>query len=91
MRPVSQAAREATVIISTETRTTTICCASPADATTVRNLVRLLGRRRRSVALGLLVSAPFVAVLDTSIRQHGASLHPDLGLSHTGVTWVVDA
>jgi len=76
VRPVSQAAREATLIISTETRTTTIRCATPADAATVYKLARLLGRRRRSVAPGLLVSAQFVVMLDTSIRQHGAPFHP---------------
>jgi EmrB/QacA subfamily drug resistance transporter len=51
-----------------------------------------LGRHRRSVALGLLVSAQFVVMLDTSIVNVALpSIQADLGLSSTGVTWVVNA
>ena len=51
-----------------------------------------LERRRRAVALGLLVSAQFVVMLDTSIVNVALpSIQGDLGLSSTGVTWVVNA
>jgi EmrB/QacA subfamily drug resistance transporter len=51
-----------------------------------------LARRRRAVALGLLVSAQFVVMLDTSIVNVALpSIQADLGLSSTGVTWVVNA
>lgn len=49
-------------------------------------------RRRRWVALGLLVSAQFVVMLDTSIVNVALpSIQRDLGLSATAVTWVVNA
>ena len=52
----------------------------------------LLERRRRAVALGLLVSAQFVVMLDTSIVNVALpSIQADLGLSSPGVTWVVNA
>ncbi len=51
-----------------------------------------LGRRRRALALGLLVSAQFVVMLDTSIVNVALpTMQADLGLSSTGVTWVVNA
>ncbi len=51
-----------------------------------------LARRRRAVALGLLISAQFVVMLDTSIVNVALpSIQADLGLSSTGVTWVVNA
>ena len=58
----------------------------------MRALPRFLGRRRRSVALGLLVSAQFVVMLDTSIVNVALpSIQADLGLGPTGITWVVNA
>src|SRR5215216_1630446 len=49
-------------------------------------------RRRGSIALGLLVSAQFVVMLDTSIVNVALpSIQADLGLSPTGLTWVVNA
>ncbi len=49
-------------------------------------------RRRRWVALGLLVSAQFVVMLDTSIVNVALpSIQADLRLSPTGITWVVNA
>ena len=66
--------------------------AAPADSEAAGRLVRHLERHRRSVALGLLVSAQFVVMLDTSIVNVALpSMQADLGLSSTGVTWVVNA
>jgi EmrB/QacA subfamily drug resistance transporter len=49
-------------------------------------------RRRSNVALGLLVSAQFVVMLDTSIVNVALpSIQSDLGLSATATTWVVNA
>lgn len=48
--------------------------------------------RRQAAALALLVSAQFVVMLDTSIVNVALpSIQADLGLSSTGVTWVVNA
>jgi EmrB/QacA subfamily drug resistance transporter len=47
---------------------------------------------RRRVALGVLVSAQFVVMLDTSIVNVALpSIQADLGLSPTAITWVVNA
>ena len=49
-------------------------------------------RHRRGVALGLLASAQFVVMLDTSIVNVALpSIQTDLQLSPTAVTWVVNA
>jgi EmrB/QacA subfamily drug resistance transporter len=49
-------------------------------------------RVRRAVALGLLVSAQFTVMLDTSIVNVALpSLQADLGLGPAGVAWVVNA
>ena len=49
-------------------------------------------RRRRTVALGLLVSAQFVVMLDTAIVNVALpSIQADLGLGPTGLSWVVNA
>ncbi|MFC4786385.1 MFS transporter [Nocardioides sp. MAHUQ-72] len=49
-------------------------------------------RRRRALALGLLVSAQFVVMLDTSIVNVALpSIQADLTLSPTGLSWVVNA
>ena len=51
-------------------------------------------RRRpgRRIGLGLLVSAQFVVMLDTSIVNVALpSIQTELGLSPTGITWVVNA
>jgi EmrB/QacA subfamily drug resistance transporter len=78
--------------ITTEIRTATTRHASPTDGEAAGTLVRHLERRHRSMALGLLVSAQFVVMLDTSIVNVALpSMQADLGLSSTGVTWVVNA
>jgi EmrB/QacA subfamily drug resistance transporter len=47
---------------------------------------------RRWIALGLLVSAQFVVMLDTSIVNVALpSIQTDLGVSPTAVTWIVNA
>ncbi|GAA5027963.1 hypothetical protein GCM10023258_23080 [Terrabacter aeriphilus] len=49
-------------------------------------------RQRQWVALGLLVSAQFVVMLDTSIVNVALpSIQRDLALSATAITWVVNA
>ena len=54
--------------------------------------VRMPGNRRPSVALGLLVSAQFVVMLDTSIVNVALpSIQADFRLGPTAVTWVVNA
>jgi EmrB/QacA subfamily drug resistance transporter len=64
----------------------------PVDATPGSTPAHLLGHRRRSLALGLLVSAQFVVMLDTSIVNVALpSIQADLGLGPTGVTWVINA
>lgn len=48
--------------------------------------------RRRALALGLLVSAQFVVMLDTSIVNVALpSMQADLGLSPSGLSWIVNA
>ena len=50
------------------------------------------GRTRHHLALGLLVSAQFVVMLDTSIVNVALpSIQADLALSPSGITWVVNA
>ena len=77
---------------STETLSETTRGATRADVEAVHSIDRFLGHRRRSMALGLLVSAQFVVMLDTSIVNVALpSIQADLGLSSTGLTWVVNA
>ncbi len=77
---------------TTQTQTTVSRHPAPAAPAPVPALPRLLGRHRRSVALGLLVSAQFVVMLDTSIVNVALpSIQADLGLGPTGITWVVNA
>jgi EmrB/QacA subfamily drug resistance transporter len=79
------------VSVTLETRTTTRQTRTgPVDA--------LLGatdrhaRQRRWVALGLLVSAQFVVMLDTSIVNVALpTIQTNLGLSPTAITWVINA
>jgi EmrB/QacA subfamily drug resistance transporter len=70
----------------------TIRPALPTDAATAGYDDRVLGGRRSSLALGLLVSAQFVVMLDTSIVNVALpSMQSDLGLGATDITWVVNA
>lgn len=68
--------------------TTTLRPAAPVEtAEAVRHDVV-----RRRVALGLLASAQFVVMLDTSIVNVALpSIQADLGLGATALTWVVNA
>ena len=66
----------------------------PADPTnaTAAAVTDRRARQRRWVALGLLVSAQFVVMLDTSIVNVALpSVQSALGLSPTAITWVVNA
>jgi EmrB/QacA subfamily drug resistance transporter len=65
----------------------------PADPTSdTADATNRDARLRRSVALGLLVSAQFVVMLDTSIVNVALpSIQSTLGLSPTAITWVVNA
>jgi EmrB/QacA subfamily drug resistance transporter len=76
-----------------ETRTVTRHTrSSAADASVTTALADRPARQRRWVALGLLVSAQFVVMLDTSIVNVALpSIQSDLQLSATAITWVVNA
>ena len=64
---------------------------APADGGTPNERPGIPGRRR-ALTLGLLVSAQFVVMLDTSIVNVALpSIQADLGLDPTGATWVVNA
>ena len=64
--------------------------ASPADVEVGATDRR--ARQGRWVALGLLVSAQFVVMLDTSIVNVALpTIQTELGLSPTAVTWVINA
>jgi EmrB/QacA subfamily drug resistance transporter len=64
---------------------------SPHTASTSRRTPDA-ARRRPALALGLLVSAQFVVMLDTSIVNVALpSIQADLALSATGLSWVVNA
>lgn len=62
------------------------------DSTPAKAEVRRAERRRRTLGLGLLVSAQFVVMLDTSIVNVALpSIQADLMLSSTGLSWIVNA
>src|SRR6476469_6165506 len=63
-----------------------------ATAAPGSSIPRFLACRKSAVALGLLVSAQFVVMLDTSIVNIALpSIQADFGLGPTGVTWVINA
>ncbi|WP_164737209.1 MFS transporter [Georgenia sp. SYP-B2076] len=68
---------------------------SPATASAQADVERAETRHnrlRRRTALGLLVSAQFVVMLDTSIDNVALpSIQDELGLSPAGLSWVVNA
>lgn len=65
---------------------------APAGGSTTSSATAALGRWRRRAALGLLVSAQFVVMLDTSIVNVALpSIQRDLALTPAGVAWVVNA
>ncbi len=71
--------------------TTTLSPAIPAETVEPAAAARSDAVRRR-VALGLLASAQFVVMLDTSIVNVALpSIQADLGLGATALTWVVNA
>jgi MFS family permease len=63
-----------------------------ADRSPVQPFDRAAVDKRRSLALGLLVSAQFMVMLDTSIVNVALpSIQSDLALGPAGVAWVVNA
>jgi EmrB/QacA subfamily drug resistance transporter len=86
--------KERTVPATLETRTVTRQPrTSPTDsASAPTGAADRAARHGRWIALGLLVSAQFVVMLDTSIVNVALpSIQADLGLSATAVTWIVNA
>jgi EmrB/QacA subfamily drug resistance transporter len=81
--------------MTTTTAPRTVRHSGPTDARGTAHAPSPVGpaeRRRRALALGLLVSAQFVVMLDTSIVNVALpSIQADLGLSPAGLTWVVNA
>jgi EmrB/QacA subfamily drug resistance transporter len=76
------------VSATVETRTTPASRVHPPRGAHPTDLIA----PRRWVALGLLVSAQFVVMLDTSIVNVALpSIQADLRLSPTAVTWVINA
>ena len=72
------------------TITATVPAAPPASET--GPAPRPAGRGRKAIAFGLLVSAQFVVMLDTSIVNVALpSIQADLALGPAGLTWVVNA
>ena len=64
----------------------------PSDIDLASEQRRVPGRHGRTVALGLLVSAQFVVMLDTSIVNVALpSIQADLNLGPTAVAWVLNA
>jgi EmrB/QacA subfamily drug resistance transporter len=71
---------------------TTMTAAAPTPAVAPAEGAGAREHRRRQVALGLLASAQFVVMLDTSIVNVALpSIQADLALSPSGLTWVVNA
>ena len=67
------------------TNTATITASMAPTSTTT-------ARRRRAIGLGLLISAQFVVMLDTSIVNVALpSIQADMSLSPTGLSWLVNA
>ena len=85
--------KEPTVSSLLDTRTVARQTARPADAVSATTIAPdRRARLERVVGLGLLVSAQFVVMLDTSIVNVALpSIQTDLGLSPTALTWVVNA
>ncbi|TGN65378.1 MFS transporter [Nocardioides eburneiflavus] len=63
-----------------------------AERTAAAPAVRLLDRKRQTLALAVLVSAQFLVMLDTSIVNVALpSIQAELGFGPAAVTWVVNA
>ena len=73
--------------IATQPETTRPLPATPTATAPVHH-----ERRRRTIGLGLLVSAQFVVMLDTSIVNIALpSIQADLALSSNGLSWIINA
>jgi EmrB/QacA subfamily drug resistance transporter len=78
--------------ISTATTSTAIRSSAAADSPPAHPPVDVHEARRQAIALGLLASAQFVVMLDTSILNVALpSIQADLALSATALSWVVNA
>jgi EmrB/QacA subfamily drug resistance transporter len=74
------------------TTTAMTATADPLAPVTFDDPAERRAARRRRLALGLLASAQFVVMLDTSIVNVALpSIQADLGLTAGGATWVVNA
>ncbi|HEU5037372.1 MAG TPA: MFS transporter [Nocardioides sp.] len=72
--------------------TTSSTSAPTTRATNAPTSVPAAENRRRAVGLGLLISAQFVVMLDTSIVNVALpSIQADMSLSSTGLSWIVNA
>lgn len=66
--------------------------ATITPTTTSLATARATGSRRRAIGLGLLISAQFIVMLDTSIVNVALpSIQADMALSPTGLSWIVNA
>jgi EmrB/QacA subfamily drug resistance transporter len=85
--------RQATVTTTTEEpRTATATAADGSVHARTTSGAGLPERRRRAAAFGLLISAQFVVMLDTSIVNVALpAIQADLVLTPTALTWVVNA
>lgn len=80
-----------TVATRPEPRSEDSCPVAP-DSTPSATEEHPAERRRRTIGLGLLVSAQFVVMLDTSIVNVALpSIQADLALSSAGLSWIVNA
>jgi hypothetical protein len=73
---------------------TIIPTTSPTSAPTMAppTAARETGARRRAIGLGLLISAQFVVMLDTSIVNVALpSIQADMSLSSNRLSWIVNA
>ena len=76
----------------TSTATITPTTAPATSSMTLPAAAQAAGSRRRTIGLGLLISAQFVVMLDTSIVNVALpSIQADLTLSATGLSWIVNA
>jgi EmrB/QacA subfamily drug resistance transporter len=81
-----------TATIAPSTAPATAAKTTPATTSTTAPSTTPTGARRRAIGLGLLVSAQFVVMLDTSIVNVALpSIQADMALSSTGLSWIVNA
>jgi MFS family permease len=92
--PRTQPNETARAMTSTATiaPTTTSTSSPTPSAATSPVTAPTTGSLRRAIGLGLLISAQFVVMLDTSIVNVALpSIQADMALSPTGLSWIVNA